>query len=199
MWTLGLTGSIATGKSTVAKMFADLGVPVFSSDAAVHELYRSEAVAPLAALFPGIVHKGEIDRQALAAQVLGRPEKLKQLESVVHPLIRARIARFVAEAKSTGTPIALVDIPLLLESGHDYGLDRIIVTAVPDGTLRERALARPGMTVEKLDAILARQMPQADKLKRADIVISTDRPLAETRAEVAALVDHFRANPGPDA
>lgn len=198
MWTLGLTGSIATGKSTVAAMFAELGVPVFSSDAAVHELYAGAAVAPVGALFPGVINNGKIDRDRLAAVVLGHPEKLKALESIVHPLVRARIAAFLEEAKSTGADVALVDIPLLFEGGQDWGFDRIIVTAAPLATIRERALARPGMTGEKLDAILARQVPQDDKISRADYVIHTDRPLADTRAEIVALVETLRAQPAPD-
>ncbi len=180
--------ALATGKSTVLDMFAALGVPVFSADAAVHELYRGAAVPVIAELFPGIVHSGEIDRQALGRIVLNDPEALQRLEAAVHPLVRARIAAFLAEAKSTGAPLAVVDIPLLFESGHDYGLDAVAVTAADPAIARARALARPGMDGEKLDAILARQLPQAEKLKRADYVIDTGGPLAATGAAVAALV-----------
>jgi dephospho-CoA kinase len=199
MWKLGLTGSIATGKSTVRQMFADLGVPTFSSDDAVHELYRGAAVAPVEALFPGVTSNGQIDREALSKRVLGQPEKLKALESVVHPLVRERIAKFLREAESTGAKLALVDIPLLFEGGHNYGLDRVAVTAAEPATYRKRALARPGMTVDKLEAILARQMPQDEKLKRADYVIYTEKSLAETRAAVKALVDVLTSNPEPIA
>jgi dephospho-CoA kinase len=195
MWKVGLTGSIATGKSTVRQMFADLGVPTFSSDDAVHELYRGAAVAPVEALFPGVSHNGEIDRAELSKRVLCNPEKLKALESVVHPLVRERIAQFLREAESTGARLAIVDIPLLLESGHDYGLDRVAVTMAEPQTYRQRALARPGMTVEKLDAILARQMPQDEKRKRADYLIYTEKSLAQTRGAVKALVDALSANP----
>jgi dephospho-CoA kinase len=188
MLKLGLTGSIAAGKSTVLDGFARRGVPVFSSDAAVHELYRGAAVPVVAALFPDVVHNGEIDRTALARHVLGAPERLRALEQAVHPLVRQRIARFLAEAESTGAALAVVDIPLLYEGGADYGLDRVLVVAAEPETLRRRALARPGMTVEKLDAILARQLPQDEKLKRADHVIRTDGTLAETDAAVAALI-----------
>lgn len=197
MWKIGLTGSIASGKSTVDKMLRELGVPVFSSDDAVHELYRGEAVAPIEALFPGTTRNGEVDRAALS-RVLTAPGQLHALEAVVHPLVRARVAKFIAEAEASGAALAVVDVPLLFESGHDYGFDRIAVTLADDATIRERALARPGMTVEKLDAILARQMPQAEKKARADYLFYTDGPLKKTRNAVAALVDALKASPqGP--
>jgi dephospho-CoA kinase len=170
MLKLGLTGSIASGKSTVLKAFAELGVPVFSSDDVVHELYRGEAVAPIEALFPGTAAKGEVNRAELSRQLVAAPEKLRALEAVVHPLVRARIAKFLAESGATGAALAVVDIPLLYETGYPYGLDKVAVTTAPDAVLRERALARPGMTVEKLQAILARQLPQAGKLRRADYI-----------------------------
>jgi dephospho-CoA kinase len=192
---LGLTGSIATGKSTVLKAFADLGVPTFSSDAAVHELYRDEAVAPVEALFPGVARNGVIDREALGREVLGNPEKFKALEAIVHPLVRARIARFLDEAEKSGAVLAVVDIPLLFEGGFDYGLDAVAVTICDEATQRQRALARPGMTVEKLDAILARQMPQAEKKRRASFVFDTSGPLQATVRSVRALVEAFRRNP----
>jgi dephospho-CoA kinase len=194
MWTLGLTGSIASGKSTVAEMFKALGVPVFSSDEAVHELYRGEAVAPIEAAFPGTTKHGEVDRAALS-RVLAQPGQLKALEAIVHPLVRARVAGFLADAEKSGAALAVVDVPLLFESDHDYGLDRIAAVAARDATIRERALARPGMSVEKLEAILARQMPQAEKKARADYIIDTDRPIAETRQTVRALVEALKANP----
>lgn len=193
MWTLGLTGSIATGKSTVLSQFAALGIPVFSADAAVHELYQGEAVPLVAALFPTVVHDSQIDRAALSAELLSAPQRLAELEAAVHPLVRARIARFLAAAEQSGARLAVVDIPLLFETGHDYGLDRIATTSTPDAVNRDRALARPGMTVEKLTAILARQLPQAEKRMRADYVIATDGPLEQTRQAVAAIVDELTA------
>lgn len=186
---LGLTGSIASGKSTVLKAFAELGIPVFSADDVVHELYRGEAVAPIEALFPGVVRDGEVDRAALSAALLEAPGRLEALEAVVHPLVRARIARFLSEAEASGASLAVVDIPLLFETGYDYGLDKVAVTTADDATLRERALKRPGMTVEKLDAILARQLPQAEKRRRADYVLDTSGSIAQTRNAVAALVE----------
>ncbi|HWA19507.1 MAG TPA: dephospho-CoA kinase [Devosia sp.] len=195
MWKIGLTGSIATGKSTALEAFADLGVPVFSSDAAVHDLYRGEAVPLVGQLFPGVIINGEIDRQKLSAALLADSARLSELEAVVHPLVRKRISAFLANAEQKGSAIAVVDIPLLYEGGFDYGLDRVIVTVVDEATQRRRVLARPGMNVEKLDAILARQMSQDEKRKRADYVFDTSGPIERTRGEVAALVAALRANP----
>lgn len=189
---LGLTGSIATGKSTVLEAFADLGVPTFSSDDAVHELYRGVAVAPVEAAFPGVTTNGVIDRQKLSLHLVGHPVRLQQLEAIVHPLVRAGIKQFLAEAEDGDAPIAVVDIPLLFENGVDWGLDAVIVTTVDEAEQRRRALARPGMTVEKLDAILARQLPQAEKLKRATYIIDTSTTIDATRRKVAKLVDKLR-------
>jgi len=188
MFKLGLTGSIATGKSTALKAFADLGIPVFSSDDVVHELYRDEAVRPIEAVFPGVTTDGAIDRQKLSQILIDHPERLRELEAIVHPLVRARINRFLAEAAASGARLAVVDIPLLYERGVDWGLDAVAVTVVDEAEQRRRALARPGMTVEKLDAILARQMPQAEKRARADYILDTSRSIDSTRADVAALV-----------
>lgn len=195
MWKLGLTGSIASGKSTALEEFAALGVPTFSSDDAVHELYRGEAVPVVEALFPGVSHNGEIDRKALSARILAEPQRLGELEAAVHPLVRARIGRFLADAEASGAKVAVVDIPLLFETGHDYGLDRVATTWAPDDEIRARALARPGMTVEKLDAILARQLPQDEKRKRADYVIYTTGPMWKLRTVVKALVEGLTQNP----
>jgi dephospho-CoA kinase len=188
MFKLGLTGSIATGKSTALQAFADLGVPTFSSDDVVHELYRGEAVAPVEAAFPGVATGGAIDRQKLSKILVDHPQRLRDLEAIVHPLVRARITRFLAEAEASGAPLAVVDIPLLYERGIDWGLDAVVVTVVDEAEQRRRALARPGMTVDKLEAILARQLPQAEKRARADYTLDTSRPIDSTRADVAALV-----------
>lgn len=190
---LGLTGSIATGKSTVLKAFAELGVPTFSSDEYVHELYRGAAVAPVEAAFPGVTVDGTIDREKLSRQVVGHPERIRDLEGIVHPLVRAGIRRFLAEAEAAGEVIAVVDIPLLFENGVDWGLDGIIVTTVDEAEQRRRALARPGMTVDKLDAILARQTPQAEKIKRATYIFDTSTTIDATRAAVGKLVEELRA------
>ncbi|MEP7240784.1 MAG: dephospho-CoA kinase [Devosia sp.] len=194
MYKLGLTGSIASGKSTVLQAFADLGVPVFSADAAVHELYEDEAVPVVEALFPGVSHSGIIDREALSRKLLAAPWRLRELEKAVHPMVRERLQRFLADAETSGARLAVVDVPLLFETGFDYGFDGVAVTIANDDTLLRRALAREGMTGEKLDAILARQLPQAEKQKRADYVIDTDAPLAATRAVVARLVHMLTAD-----
>ena len=193
MLKLGLTGSIATGKSTALKAFADLGVPTFSSDEAVHELYRGAAVAPVEAAFPGVSVDGVIDRERLSRQLIGHPQRLQELEAIVHPLVRARIRSFLSDAAARGEAIAVVDIPLLFENGVDWGLDGIIVTTVDEAEQRRRALARPGMTVDKLDAILARQTPQAEKIKRATYIFDTSATIEATRAAVGKLVEELRA------
>lgn len=192
MLKLGLTGSIATGKSTALKAFADLGIPTFSSDEAVHELYRGAAVAPVEAAFPGVSVDGVIDREKLSRHLIGHPLRLKQLEAIVHPLVRARIRAFLADAETRGEAMAVVDIPLLFENGVDWGLDAVIVTTVNEAEQRRRAMARPGMTVEKLDAILARQMPQAEKVKRATYIVDTSDAIEATRQAVAELVRKLR-------
>ena len=192
MLKLGLTGSIATGKSTALKAFADLGIPTFSSDEAVHELYRGTAVAPVEAAFPGVAVDGVIDREKLSRHLVGHPGRLQQLEAIVHPLVRARIRSFLAEAEARGETMAVVDIPLLFENGVDWGLDAVIVTVVDEAEQRRRALARPGMTVEKLEAILARQLPQAEKVKRATYIVDTSDTIDATRQAVADLVQKLR-------
>jgi dephospho-CoA kinase len=198
MFKLGLTGSIATGKSTTLKAFADLGIPVFSSDDAVHDLYKAEAVGPVEAVFPGVTTDGVIDRQKLSAILVAHPERLKSLEAIVHPLVRARINRFLEESAAAGAELAVVDIPLLFERGVDWGLDAVAVTVVDEAEQRRRALARPGMTVEKLDAILARQMPQAEKRARADYILDTGASIDSTRADVAALVGKLTESARPE-
>ena len=185
---LGLTGSIASGKSTALQVFADLGVPIFSSDAVVHELYEAEAVPVVERLFPGVTTHGKVDRAVLSRRLVADPKALRRLEATIHPLVRARMAKFLSDAEAGGAALAVVDVPLLFETGFDYGLDKIALTSASDETIRRRALARPGMSVEKLNAILARQMPQAEKRKRADYVFDTDRPIEDTVAEITALV-----------
>ena len=185
---LGLTGSIASGKSTALQVFADLGIPIFSSDAVVHELYEAEAVPVVEQLFPGVTTHGKVDRVALSRRLIADPKALPRLEAAIHPLVRTRMAKFLADAETGGAALAVVDVPLLFETGFDYGLDKIAVISASDETIRRRALARPGMSVEKLDAILARQMPQAEKRKRADYIIDTSGPLDHATAQVAALV-----------
>lgn len=197
MFRLGMTGSIATGKSTVLRAFADLGVPVFSADEAVAALYEGEAVAPVEALFPGVTTGGKIDRSLLSQRLAADPAGFKRLEALVHPLVRARIARFMDEAEAAGHQLAVVEVPLLFESGYDYGFDAVAVTWVDEAIQRQRALARPGMTGGKLETILARQMPQAEKKARATYLFDTGLPIEQTVAQVAALVTELRAK-GPE-
>jgi len=196
MWRIGVTGSIATGKSTLLAAFAKAGVPVFSADAAVAELYEGEAVAPVETLFPGVAANGEIDRQELARRLAADPGGFQRLEAVVHPLVRKKIADFLQDAEAQGHIVAAVEVPLLFESGYDYGFDAVAVTFVDPEIQIARIMARPGMTVEKRDAILARQMPQDEKKKRATYLFDTSRPREEVDAEVAALVDALKAK-GP--
>ena len=194
MLKVGLTGSIATGKSTVLGMMANLGIPTISSDVIVHRLYAGPASAAIERLFPGVTDNGVVDRQALSARLLEHPEKLTELEAIVHPLVRNEIAYFFKAAEGRGEKLAVADIPLLFEGGFDYGLDAVIVTAVDPAIQRERALARPGMTGEKLDAMLARQLPQAEKKRRATYVIDTAGPIDDTQRAVEVLVEKLTAN-----
>ncbi|WP_375598968.1 dephospho-CoA kinase [Devosia sp. Naph2] len=193
MLRIGITGSIATGKSTLLSAFAKCGVPVFSADEAVERLYSGAAVAPVGALFPGVADNGVIDRGELARRLSSDPSGFQGLEAIVHPLVRSAIADFLDDAEAQGHALAAVEVPLLFESGHDYGFDRIAVTYVDEAVQRERILARPGMTVEKMETLLARQMPQAEKKERADWLFDTGLPIAEMEAEVAALVGKLKA------
>lgn len=197
MWRIGITGSIATGKSTVLAAFEKAGVPVFSADAAVAELYAGAAVGPVEALFPGIARDGVIDRQALAARLAADPSGFKALEAVVHPLVRRHIADFLDRAEAEGHAVAAVEVPLLFETGHDYGFDAVAVTHVDDEIQRQRIMARPGMTVEKRDTLLARQWPQAEKKARADYLFDTAEPRDIVEQKVRTLVDTLRKKVRP--
>lgn len=193
MLRLGITGSIATGKSTLLAAFAKEGVPVFSADKAVAELYEGPAAASVDALFPGVARDGGVERAELARRLAEAPERFKELEALIHPLVRDRIARFLADAEAEGHALAAVEVPLLFESGHDYGFDAIAVTHVDPDIQRQRIMARPGMTVEKRETLLARQMPQDEKKKRATYLFDTARPREDIDAEVKALVGCIRA------
>src|SRR5262245_23866470 len=156
MFILGLTGSIGMGKSTAANFFREAGVPVHDSDLAVHRLYEGEAVAPVEAAFPGVTVDGRIDRARLAEKLIGNPQAIKTLESIVHPLVRAVSERFIAAERARGTRIIVLDIPLLFETGGETRVDAVVVVSAPAAVQRERVLKRPGMTAERLDALLAR-------------------------------------------
>jgi dephospho-CoA kinase len=194
MIVLGLTGSIGMGKSTVAALFAEEGVPGFNSDEAVHALYAAggAAVAPIEAAFPGVVVDGAVDRVRLAALVLKDPEARMRLEAIVHPLVARAQADFLAANRAAGAPVAVLDIPLLFETGGDKRVDKTVVVSAPPDIQRARVLARPNMTDEKLAAILSAQVPDAEKRARADFVIDTSATLEETRAQVRALLDALR-------
>ncbi|MGH7914023.1 MAG: dephospho-CoA kinase, partial [Candidatus Binataceae bacterium] len=185
---LGLTGSLGMGKSTTAKMFAEEGVPVHDADAAVHRLYEGEAAAPIEAAFPGTTSGGKVDRGRLGLRVLGDDAALKRLEGIVHPLVRREQARFLAEAERKGAAVAVLDIPLLFETGAETRCDAVVgVTASPEAQ-RARVFERSGMTEERFQAILAKQMPDADKRKRADFIVDSGHGFETARAQVQDIL-----------
>ena len=188
MFILGLTGSLGMGKSTTAGFFAEAGVPVHDADAVVHSLYEGEAVAAIEAAFPGSTVTGKVDRNKLAARVLDDPQALRRLEAIVHPLVRAAEARFLSDAQARGAPVVLLDVPLLLETASDQRVDAIVVVSAPTDTQRQRVLERPGMTAEKFDALLARQIPDGEKRRRADFVVDTSLGFDAARAQVREIL-----------
>lgn len=194
---LGLTGSIGMGKSAVAAMLRGLGVPVFDADAAVHELQGpgGACIEPIERAFPGTTGPDGVDRQKLGAAVFGNPEKLKLLEAIVHPEVAEMRRAFLAD--NANAPLIVFDIPLLYEKTGQHGLDAVLVVSAPAAMQRERVLARPGMTPEKFEKILALQVPDAEKRARADHVIDTGVSLAETRHAVQALVHAITAGLPP--
>jgi dephospho-CoA kinase len=195
MFIIGLTGSLGMGKSTTARFFAEQGVPVHDADAVVHRLYDGEAVAAIEAAFPGTTPLGKVDRNRLAALVLADPAALKKLEAIVHPLVQAAERGLLAQAQSRGEKVAVLDIPLLFETGGEERMDAVVVVTAPVEVQRSRVLARPGMTSEKLDAILGRQMPDAEKRRRADFVVDTSRGFDAARAQVRAILDAVATMP----
>jgi dephospho-CoA kinase len=203
---IGLTGSIGMGKSTTAAMFRDLGVPVYDADAAVHDLYDEggAAVGPVGEAFPGVVRDGCVDREALRQAVLGNPQALKRLNAIVHPLVGRDRVGFFAKAQADGADIVVLDIPLLFETGGHANVDAVVVASAPPDMQRERVLARPGMSPERLDAILAQQMADAEKRARAHFVVDTSRGLEPARRQVAEIVaavrdPRFKSSPGDDS
>ena len=192
---LGLTGSIGMGKTTAANMFADVGVPVYSADDAVHQLYSGRAAPLIEAAFPGTVVDGTVDRTKLSAAVLGKPDALKKLESIIHPLVHEEEKAFLANARANGAEIVLIDIPLLFETGGESRVDKVAVVSAPAEIQRERVLSRPGMTAEKFEAILARQMKDAEKRNRADFIIDSSGSFEETREQIDAIIAELRGKP----
>jgi dephospho-CoA kinase len=185
---LGLTGSIGMGKSTTAKLFAEAGVPVYDADATVHRLYEGEAAPAIEAAFPGTTADGKVDRSKLSARVVHDPAAMKQLEQIVHPMLGASRQKFMDDAERSGAPIVVVDVPLLFETGGEKRVDAVVVVTTTPETQRQRILARDNMTGEKLEAILARQLPDAEKRKRADFVVDTSYGLDLVRARIRDIL-----------
>jgi dephospho-CoA kinase len=185
---LGLTGSIGMGKSATAAMFRARGIPVHDADATVHALYRGPAVAPIEAAFPGVASMGRVDRARLAAQVLDNDQAMRRLEAIVHPLVREAEEEFLAGARRAGRRLAVLDIPLLFETGSERRCQAVVVVSAPPAVQRERALARPGMTAGRLATILDRQMPDAQKRRRAHVVIDTGRGWDAAQMQVDDLI-----------
>ncbi|MGO4387748.1 dephospho-CoA kinase [Microvirga sp. 2YAF29] len=190
---LGLTGSIGMGKSATADLFRQLGVPVHDADASVHALYRGRAAALIERAFPGTVVDGAVDRRKLGAVVLNDAEKMKQLESIVHPLVREEEQKFLS---SVTTTIAVLDIPLLFETSSEKRCDAVLVVTAPADVQRQRVMARPGMTEETFRAILAKQMPDREKRARAHFLVDTSRGFDSARAQVRSILACLAGRPG---
>jgi dephospho-CoA kinase len=188
MIVLGLTGSIGMGKSTVGSFFAESGVPVYDADAVVHQLYAGDATPLIEAAFPGTTMDGTVDRARLAARVIGDPAALRRLEAIVHPLVRRAEEQFLAKAEAAGAPVAVLNIPLLFETGGDKRCDAVVVVSAPAETQRQRVMSRPGMTEEKFTGLLGKQMPDAEKRRRADFVVDTAHDFDSTRAQIRAIL-----------
>ncbi len=187
MFVLGLTGSIAMGKSTTARLFAEEGVPVYDADAAVHRLYEGEAASAIEAAFPGTTSGGKVDRAVLGRRVSGDPQALKRLEGIVHPLVGKARDRFLHDAQAVGARVAVLDIPLLFETGGDAKVDAVAVVSAPADVQRARVMER-GVSAEQFETLLARQMPDAEKRQRADFVVDTSQGIEHARGQVRAIL-----------
>lgn len=196
MLVVGLTGSIGMGKSTVAGRFRDLGVPVCDADALVHDLYENEAVAPIEAAFPGTTANGKVDRAKLSQALITDPDSFKVLEGIVHPMVQAKERAFLKDHADNGEPLAVVEIPLLMEGNGDARVDVTVVVSAPYDMQKERVLQRPGMSEEKFEQILSRQVPDAEKRRRADFVVDSGQPVEATFAEVDAIVEALKIRKG---
>ena len=190
---IGLTGSIGMGKSTTAELFRAEGAPVYDSDRIVHEIYNGPAAREIERAFPGAVANGKVDRTKLAAMTLGKPDELARLEAIVHPLVRAGRREFLQQQAESGAKVVVLDIPLLFETGAEKDVDAVVVVTAAEEVQRARVLQRPGMTPEKLNSILARQLPDAEKRRRADFLVHTDRGLDAARDEVRAILEALSA------
>jgi dephospho-CoA kinase len=191
----GLTGSIGMGKSTVAAYLRDQGFPVLDADKIVHDLYAGEATPLIEMVFPGTVRDGAVDRAALATKVLASPKELKKLEAIIHPRVRAAEWGFLLDEHDKGSDLAVLEIPLLFETAPHALFDAVIVVSAPPGVQRARLMARPGMTDEKLDALIARQLPDADKRAKADFVVDTGVPLEDTYRQIDAVLREILKRP----
>ena len=196
---LCLTGSLGMGKSKTAQFFAEEGIPVHDSDATVHALYAGEVASLIEQAFPGVTSAGKVDRGKLAAMVLGNEAAIARLEAIVHPLVSAAREKFLAHAQAAGAPVVVLDVPLLFESGAQYGCDAVVVVSAPPEVQRRRAMERPGMTEEKFAALTARQMPDAEKRAHADFIVDTSQSFEHARAQVRdilRLVARMRGDAG---
>jgi dephospho-CoA kinase len=191
----GLTGSIGMGKSTVAAYLRDQGIPVLDADKIVHDLYAGEAAPLIEVVFPGTVRDGVVDRAALATKVLASPNELKKLEAIIHPLVRAAEWGFLLDEHDKGSDLAVLEIPLLFETAPNALFDAVIVVSASPGVQRARLMARPGMTDEKIDALIARQLPDADKRAKADFVVDTGAPLEDTYRQIDAVLREILKRP----
>jgi dephospho-CoA kinase len=195
MLILGLTGSIGMGKSTTANLFAEAGVPVYDADAAVHRIYQGEAAPAIEAAFSGTTVDGKVDRAKLSAKVLHDPAAIKQLEEIVHPMLGASRQKFLDDAEASGAPVVVMDIPLLFETGGEKRVDAVVVVTTSPEAQRERIMARGTMTSEALDAILARQLPDAEKRRRADFVVDTSHGLDPVRERIRDILQQVARMP----
>lgn len=195
MFVLGLTGSVGMGKSTTLRFFAEEGVPVYDADREVHRLYEGAAAPAIEAAFPGTTSDGKVDRTRLAARVLGDAAALRRLEAIVHPMVHEVERRILEDAEAAGHKVAVLDIPLLFETGAEQRVDAIVVVTAPPEVQRARVMERPGMTEEKFAAILAKQLPDAEKRRRADFVVDSSQGLDAARAQVRAILEAVATMP----
>jgi dephospho-CoA kinase len=196
MLVIGLTGGIGMGKSAAAERFAEHGVPVFNADLCVHLLYEGEAVGAIEAAFPGVAKVGRIDRKLLSEKIAGSAERLLRLEGIVHPLVVAAELDFLRAAEKEGAPLAVLEIPLLFETGADSRVDVTVVMSAPQDVQRARVLSRPGMTADKLEHLLARQLPNAERVALADYVVDSGLSLADMRIEIDKLIESLKSREG---
>jgi dephospho-CoA kinase len=196
MLVIGLTGGIGMGKSAAAERFAEHGIPVFNADGCVHQLYERAAVAPVEAAFPGVTKEGRVDRKKLSERIAGSSERLSQLERIVHPLVIEAEIEFLRAQEKKGAAFAVLEIPLLFETGADARVDVTVVVSAPEEVQLARVLARPGMTADKLEHLLARQLPDAERRARADFVVDSSMSLDDMRNQIDRLIESLRSRKG---